>query len=235
MWCSANYQTSVTGQKGLEWQQGCLSPEFQGPKFPGWVIQIVFDVMWMPPGPTDYWATSEKDDPSTVVHCYSTIHIYNIHKLVIKHNLLLKLLLFYSQLQWYQSNHCSTLITDIYLHYWVQGYVMRGSFIFLVPWQMLIFQCGTLSGSHQKLNWAPHGQSSREWVANGSLQTVHSLPLTFRECSVTVNLMQPLILRFVIEIKCIEPVFTIMTRAISNLLTMSKSCYFTCGWHIGWL
>ena len=146
-----------------------------------------------------------------------------------------KLLLFYSQLQQCQSSHCSTSITDIYLHYQVQGYVMRVSFIFLVLWQMLIFWCGVLPGFHWKLKMGLMCPVTGEQVASRPFWTVYPLFLTIRECSVTVNLMQTLNPSPAIKIKYVEPVFTIMTRAISNLSTTLKRCYFTCVGHTGWL
>ena len=45
--------------------------------------------------------------------------------------------------------------------------------------------------------------------------------------------MQTLILSPVIELSYVWPVFTIMTRAISYLLTTFGHSYFTCVEHIG--
>ena len=104
----------------------------------------------------------------------------------------------------------------------------EAGFLFLVPWKMLIFPCRALSGSCQKLKMGPM------WPViwgTGCKQTISDSPfppLTFREYSVTVNLMQTVTLSPMIKIKYIERVFTIVTRATSNFLTMWKGCYFTC-------
>ena len=59
-----------------------------------------------------------------------------------------KVIVFLFQPQQCQLSHCSALIMDIYLHYQVQGYIMRVNFTFLVQWHRLIFQCRTVAGSH---------------------------------------------------------------------------------------
>ena len=50
--------------------------------------------------------------------------------------------------------------------------------------------------------------------------------LTFRECSIAVNLIQTLTLNLMIKIQYAEQVFTIMTRAISHLLTKLKKLFY---------
>ena len=80
--------------------------------------------------------------------------------------------------------------------------------------------------------WAIH-LGNRLQVHNPGL-SIPSL-LTSSECWVTVECMQTLILSPAIKINYVWPVFTIMTRAISYLLTMFRHRYLTCVENIGWL
>ena len=105
---------------------------------------------------------------------------------------------------------------------------MRVSFIFLVPWANADFFMQGSSWQTPKVKNGPCVAShlGNKWTIPNSSPP----PLPLRECSVTVNLMHTLTLSPVIEIRYVEPVFTIMTRVISYLPTTIKKLLFYLCW-----